>query len=433
MAPKVRVSSGVPQLDRMLDGLHIGDNVVWHDDSGSLAAAFCLKFMESSMAEKKPLIYVSFDRSPRNLLDKLGDLAKNPNLTILDCFSFGKGASSPIFLKFYEETAPGLKCQIVKVVEPRRMDEVMDVLYSVHAGLTGVVRFIFESLTGMQELWGGDDNVVRFYTHSCPRLYELNTVAYWIMEKAAHSQRARAQINQVAQVVIELCIKRGTTSLSVIKAEKRSMEGLNRPSTYWVRDTGITFDEEKRAGGGVDIGMRIKELRTRCGLSQTELARMVGVTPSNISQVENNLIYPSLPALMKMAEILTVDMSSFFQGALEGRKRVIFPASEAMEMKNPAFAEGSIYTKRLVPVDLNPIGEPYLIEIPAEQTLNAHFFAHKGEEVGYVISGEVHVKVGSETHTARPGDVIILDSQNPSQWKNSGAETAKLLWVKIRH
>ncbi len=433
MSLKIRVSSGVPQLDRMLDGLYIGDNVVWHDDSGSLAAAFCHKFMESSMAEEKPLIYVSFDRSPRNLLDKLGRLAENPHLTILDCFSFGKGASSPIFLKFYEEVAPSLKCRIIKVVEPQRMDEVMDVLYSIHAGLTGVVRFIFESLTGMQELWGGDENVVRFYTHSCPRLYELNTVAYWIMEKTAHSQRTRAQINQVAQVVIELCIKRGTTSLSVVKAEKRGTEGLNRPSTYWVRDTGITFDEEKRAGGLVDIGMRLKELRTRCGLSQTDLAKLVGVTPSNISQVENNLIYPSLPALMKMAEILTVDMSSFFQSTVETRERVIFPASQAMEMKSAAFPEGSIYIKLLVPVDMNPKAEPYLVEIPAEQTLNGHFFAHKGEELGYVISGEIQVKVGSETHTARPGDIIILESQNPSQWKNTGTETVKLVWLKIRH
>jgi transcriptional regulator with XRE-family HTH domain len=285
----------------------------------------------------------------------------------------------------------------------------------------------------MQDLWGGEESIVRFYTHSCPRLYELNTIAYWIMEKTAHSQRARAQINQIAQVVIELCIKRGTTTLSVIKAERRSMDGLNRPSTYWVRDTGITFDEEKRAGGGIDIGMRLKELRTRCGLSQTELARMVGVTPSNISQIENNLIYPSLPALLKMAEILTVDMSSFFQGTAEGRKRVVFPASEAMEMKTPAFAEGSIYTKLLVPVDLNPRGEPYLIEIPAERSLQSHFFAHKGEEIGYVIAGEIQVKVGGEIHTARPGDIIVLESQIPSQWKNTGKETAKLLWVKIRH
>jgi transcriptional regulator with XRE-family HTH domain len=415
----------------MLDGLYIGDNVVWHDESGSLAGAFCLKFMEASMAEKKPLVYVSFDRSPRNLVDRLGALADNPNLTILDCFSSGKGRNSPIFVKFYDEVAPHLKCEIRKVSEPGRMDAVMDVLYSCHAGLLGDVRFVFESLTGMQELWEGEESVVRFYTHSCPRLYELNTIAYWIMEKTAHSQRARAQINQIAQVVIELVVKRGTTSLAVIKAEKRKMDSLNRPCSYWVKDSGIVFEEEKR-GGAVDLGMRLKELRTKCGFSQTELAKMIGVTPSNISQVESNLIYPSVPALLRMAEILAVDVSSFFQETVEGRKRAVFPATEAMEMKMPVFPEGSVYAKLLVPVDLNPKGEPYLIEIPARVTLQSHFFAHKGEEIGYMISGELQVKIGGETHTARAGDIILLDTQNPSLWKNTGSEPAKLLWVKIR-
>ena len=54
----------------------------------------------------------------------------------------------------------------------------------------------------------------------------------------------------------------------------------------------------------IDLGLRLKEFRLRRGLSQTELAKLVGVTPSTISQVESNLIYPSLPALMKMAEAL---------------------------------------------------------------------------------------------------------------------------------
>jgi transcriptional regulator with XRE-family HTH domain len=251
------------------------------------------------------------------------------------------------------------------------------------------------------------------------------------MEKTAHSQRARAQINQIAQVVIELLVKRGTTSLTVIKAEKRKMDGLNRPCSYWVKDSGIVFEEERR-GGAVDLGMRLKELRTKCGLSQTELAKMTGVTPSNISQIESNLIYPSVPALLRMAEILAVDISSFFQETIEGRKRAVFSATEAVEMKMPVFPEGSIYAKLLVPVDLNPQGEPYLIEIPARVTLQSHFFAHKGEEIGYMISGELQVKIGGETHTARAGDIIVLDTQNPSLWKNTGSEPAKLLWVKIR-
>ena len=59
-----RVSSGVGHLDELLDGLFIGDNVVWYDDAGSLASVFCLNFIQVSRAKKKPIIYVSFDHSP---------------------------------------------------------------------------------------------------------------------------------------------------------------------------------------------------------------------------------------------------------------------------------------------------------------------------------------------------------------------------------
>jgi DNA-binding XRE family transcriptional regulator/KaiC/GvpD/RAD55 family RecA-like ATPase len=320
-----RVASGVSQLDRLLGGLYIGDNVVWHDDAGSLASVFCLNFIQASQAQNRPLIYVSFDRSPKNLLDKLGPLSEDASLTILDCFTYGKGAGSPIFLKFYEEAEPA--CQIIRVEDPRNMEHFMDALYGVHATMEGDVRFVFESITGMQELWGGEEYIVNFYSHSCPRLYELNTIAYWILEKSAHSPRLRAQINQIAQVAIDLAIKRGTTSLTLLKAEKRSLDNLHKPQNYWTKDLTVTFDDESRTSRPVNLGLRLKELRSKRGLSQTELSKLVGVTPSTISQVESNLIYPSLPALMKMAEVLSVEISSFFQEQTEPKKRLIFTAA----------------------------------------------------------------------------------------------------------
>ncbi|MEJ2588423.1 MAG: XRE family transcriptional regulator, partial [Deltaproteobacteria bacterium] len=114
-----RVASGVTQLDRLLGGLYIGDNVVWYDDVGSLAAVFCLNFIQASQAQDRPIIYVSFDRSPRNLLEKLGTLAEDKNLTILDCFTHGKGAGSDVFLGFYEEDPSQWPCRIHRVDDPR--------------------------------------------------------------------------------------------------------------------------------------------------------------------------------------------------------------------------------------------------------------------------------------------------------------------------
>ena len=432
MTAKHSVTSGVAQLDRLLGGLYIGDNVVWHDDSGSLASVFCLNFMKASQDQHRPFIYVCFDRSPRNLLEKLGPLARNPDLTVLDCFTCGKGNSSPIFMTFYDEPAPDLPCSIIKVEQPRKIDHFVELLYRTHGMLQGEVGFIFESITGMQEVWGGEDHILNFYSHSCPRLYELNTVAYWIMEKKAHSPRLRAQISHIAQVVMDLAIKRGTTSLTILKAEKRDIAGLHNPHTYWARDLAVTFDDEKRGAGGIDLGLRLKSLRTKRNLSQTDLARLVGVTPSTISQVESNLIYPSLPALLKMAEVLSVDVSSFFQTRAEIQRPIVFPASDATSVRLDQLPEGAVNSKVLIPVDFDSRVEPYLIEIPSHKSLPSHFFFHKGDEFGYLLSGELQLKMEKTAYNLTAGDVIYLSSEMPRQWRNPGSEKAVLLWMKIK-
>jgi len=429
---KLRVASGVSQLDNLLGGLHIGDNVIWYDNSGSLASVFCLNFIQASQAQNRPLIYVSFDRSPKNLLEKLGVLAQNNQLIILDCFTYGKGSGSKVFLNFYKTKKSKWPCQIIRVDEPRQTDKVMDALYGIHGTLVGEVRFVFESLTGMQELWGGEQHLINFYSHSCPRLYELNTVAYWIIEKRAHSPRLRAQINQIAQVAIDLSVKRGKTSLTILKAENRELDTINKSFNYWSKDLRITFDSEKRSTEWFDLGLRLKEFRTRRGLSQTELAKLVGVTPSSISQVESNIIYPSLPALLKMAEVLAVELSSFFKESIDMTSRMIFPSDEAVEIKLPNLPEGNIYAKLLMPVDFKPKAEPYLLEIPPKKTLPSHFFIHKGQEIGYLLSGKLQLKLEKSLYTVRSGDVIYLTSEMPSQWKNPGPGTAKLLWIKIK-
>ena len=428
----MKITSGVKGLDRLLNGLYIGDNVVWHDDSGSLAFVFCLNFIQISQTEDKPLIYMSFDRSPKNLLDKLGALADHPMLTILDCFTHGKGRSSPVFLRFYDEDSPDPPCRIIAIETPLESESVMNTLYDIHASMKGDVRFVFESITGMQELWGNETNILTFYAHTCPRLYELNTIAYWIMEKHAHSARLRAQINRIAQVAIDLSVKRGTTSLAVLKAENRHLDAQNKPCAYRSKGLDITFESEKRASGLVDLGARLKSLRTQRGLSQKELAKLVGVTSSSISQVESNQSCPSVPALVKMAEVLSVEIGYFFRDTADHRHRVVFSGTEAVRVKCPNLSEDLVQTKLLIPPDIESRAEPYLIEIPPGKAVPLHFFIHKKEEMGYLLSGTLEVKFGKSAHALRAGDTICLRDEIPTKWENPGEDVAQLLWINVR-
>ncbi|MBI4773446.1 MAG: helix-turn-helix domain-containing protein [Deltaproteobacteria bacterium] len=431
MSEPLRVGSGVSQLDRLLGGLFIGDNVIWYDDAGILASVFCLNFVQISQSLNKSIIYVSFDRSPRNLLQKLGPLAEYQNLTVLDCFTKGKGAGSPVFMDFYNTPGAQWPCNIVRVDEPADLNAFMEVLYGLQAQMKGDVRLVFESITGMQELWGGEERFLGFYSHSCPRLYELQTIAYWIAEKNAHSSRLRAQVNQIAQVAIELSVERGTTYLSILKAEARDLDNLHKRLRYWSKDLTVTFEQEKMDSGLIDMGLRLKDLRRKRGLSQTELAKLVGVTPSTISQVESNFIYPSVPTLLKIAEVLYVEVSSLFQPKVEPRNRTVFPETQAAEVKIPNFPEESIFAKILTPLDFEAKAVPYVIEIPAGKSIPSHFFIHKGDELGYLLAGKLRLKMQKAMYTVRTGDVVYLSAEMPIEWENPGPGAAKLLWIKV--
>lgn len=430
-AKKDRISTGVGHLDDLIDGLLIGDNVLWYDDAGSLAGAFSLNFIRASQEQKKPLIYVSFDRSPKNLLEMLGGLADNDDFIILDCFTHGKGDGSEVFNRFYENRREHLH-RFIKVKKPWIPNHVIKAIESIHKTLSGDVHFVFESLTGMQDLWGGEEHLIKFYTHSCPRLYELNTIAYWVIEKGAHSNRLKAHINQIAQVAIDLTIKRGKSEITVLKAEKRPSENLNKPINYWSKGTGISFDSGGRAPGQIDIGWRLKSLRKKQGIAQTELAKLVGVTPSTISQIESNSIYPSLTALFKIAEVLSVETGYFFNGKAKKKNQLIFSPDSGMKIGFSDFPKDSIEGTLLTGSDTDFKSEPSILEIAANKSVSAHFFRHKGEELGYLLSGSLEVTVKGDIYQMRAGDLIYLSSDVPTQWKNTGNETARLLWVNIK-
>ncbi|WP_319589090.1 helix-turn-helix domain-containing protein [uncultured Desulfobulbus sp.] len=430
---KKRVSSGIPQLDSLLGGLYIGDNVLWYEDAGSFSATFCVHFIRESLALKKPTIYVSFDRSPKNVVSFLGPLAESQNFTILDCFTNGKGNRSEVFNRFYEKDGAQWPYQVIRVNDPANPAQVGEAIYGLHGNLSGDIRFIMDSLTGMQDLWGGEEQVTKFYARTCPRLYELDTIAYWIVEKSAHTSRLKANINKIAQVAIDLSVKNSQPALKILKAEKRNSQFLNDPQSFSCEEAEIAFDLPKTLPGRFDLGGTIKAMRKKQGLSQKELAEKTGVTPSSISQIEKNLIYPSIPALFRLAESLSVEVASFFEDLTTDRQGCVYRGSEGVSVSLEKAPKGLISGTRLLPPDTKDASvDPYLLKIEPGSKLVNHFFSHKGEEMGYVVSGTLALWVDGQRHEAGTGDFVYLTKQIPEQWENVGENAAELLWLKIK-
>ena len=66
------------------------------------------------------------------------------------------------------------------------------------------------------------------------------------------------------------------------------------------------------------IGTRVKMLRITKGISQTELAKKIGVTQTHLSNIENGRAGLTIPNLIKLPEALDTSISSFFED-IEGK------------------------------------------------------------------------------------------------------------------
>jgi transcriptional regulator with XRE-family HTH domain len=63
------------------------------------------------------------------------------------------------------------------------------------------------------------------------------------------------------------------------------------------------------------LGARIRELRKAQGLTQDQLAEVLGIEQKYVSLIEHGKSYPSLDRLMRIAEVLKVPLPSLFNFA----------------------------------------------------------------------------------------------------------------------
>lgn len=69
------------------------------------------------------------------------------------------------------------------------------------------------------------------------------------------------------------------------------------------------------------IGVRIKELRKKRGLSQEQLSEKAEITPNYLSRVERGTENPTLDMFMKLANALEVEMWEMFDFGHRGSRR----------------------------------------------------------------------------------------------------------------
>jgi quercetin dioxygenase-like cupin family protein len=86
---------------------------------------------------------------------------------------------------------------------------------------------------------------------------------------------------------------------------------------------------------------------------------------------------------------------------------------------------------RLLPTEIESFAEPFHIEVQPGAKIVGHFFQHKGQEIGYLESGALVVRLKEGPEPVQAGDLIYLEREMPAGWENPGREAARLLWFKF--
>jgi len=420
-----KISTGIKDLDSLIDSAHIGDNMVWETEAGTSEDIFIQNFITESLEENRDVIYASFNRSPQSILLHMNIQKNAEKLTILDCFTSGKGKSDRAFLKFYETEHPNFP-NIIKVNRPGDISFISETLNAIQDRLPEGARYIFDSLTGMQDLWGDENSTYKFFTYMCPRLYDLGTVAYWMLEKEAHSQAFKANLRHITQVVLELYKKREKLYLKALKLEGRTSREAFKPHSYEIEDNSIFIVPAKKEPS-FDIGSKIKEARARLGMSQKDLADKIGLTSSFISQLENNQISPSLNSFFQLADVLGINPADLLQN--EKKSENIRWLIKGDSVRKNLYETEKGYS--IFNITSGDKASAYMAVIAPGTELYKHFLTFKKEELIHVIKGSIFVKVENTERELKAGDSIYLKDSLPSLWRNKSAREVELLVICV--
>ncbi|HPD17438.1 MAG TPA: PEP/pyruvate-binding domain-containing protein [Planctomycetota bacterium] len=161
------LSSGIPSLDEAVQGLRLGDNVVWQVDDLSDYLYFVAPFAQHALAVGCRLVYVRFAPHPPVL-------APRPGLETVEVDpSVGFDAFSAKVHRIIEERGRG-------------------------------VFYVFDNLSSLVEEWATDEQLANFFQVTCPFLFELDTVTYFALLRGRHKNSAIARIRDTTQLLLEV-------------------------------------------------------------------------------------------------------------------------------------------------------------------------------------------------------------------------------------
>jgi len=184
MENRLTVTTGLPGLDRIIDSLRMGDNVVLQVDNIYDYESFVLPFVEASLKEGRKVIYMRFARHYPIVEDREGIIVYN-----IDA----------------EYGFEHFSAQVHQIITREGRE----------------AFYVFDCLSDLLHSWATDLMIGNFFDITCPYLYELDTVAWFAIYKDMNSYETISSIRNTTQLLLNIYQVRGQTYVHPIKVIER--------------------------------------------------------------------------------------------------------------------------------------------------------------------------------------------------------------------
>jgi transcriptional regulator with XRE-family HTH domain len=172
----------------------------------------------------------------------------------------------------------------------------------------------------------------------------------------------------------------------------------------------------------IDVGSRLRELRTERGLSMRALGRQSGLSTNALSMIERGKTSPSVSTLYKIATALDIPITAFFR-VEPSKSEIVFV--KANERRKVTFSRGTwegLGGEAFIG-DL----EPFLLTLEPGANSGRFGMTHTGHEFVVCLTGELEYEVEGKRFILEAGDSLIFAANLSHRWRNSGKVPTKAI------
>ena len=177
------------------------------------------------------------------------------------------------------------------------------------------------------------------------------------------------------------------------------------------------------------IGDKLRRLRLGKSMGLLELSEHSGLSPALISKLERNLMHPTLPTLLRIAMVFSVELDYFFSNEPKPVLSIVRKADRLRFPSAPKPAKSAYIFESLDFEASNRVLNAFLAEFELVDEREALVHEHAGIEFLYVLSGRLALQIGVELCELSEGDAIYFDSNVPHSYRRVGAKVTRALVV----